>query len=184
MGVPLQKDCILVPSMLRSFQRPIMHKILITCTPALQGRGAGEIFTSAWNRLHAALLSHSRAAPQRKLGASAAQAEPYIELLKKGYIVDVASIAGGRIPIDPLSLQPPYNKNYNIKRFMADCARMRTAPCHAPSLVPLSLHRSPHDCPPAACSCGPSITPRESVPEIICMVTRCYFLLRRRTGGH
>lgn len=79
-----------------------------------------------------------------------AQAEPYIEFLKKvtlspcisascncqvkiaarcgvcvckGYIIDVASMAGGSIPIDPLSLKPPYNRNYNIKRFMADCAR-------------------------------------------------------------
>ena len=76
------------------------------------------------------------AAPPGQVGDKPpVQAEPYIELLKKGYIVDIASIAGGRIPIDPLSLQPPYNKNYNIKRFMADCAHMlhRPSPCpHAP----------------------------------------------------
>ncbi len=94
------------------------------------------------------------------------QAEPYIEFLKKvplcmpslyvidkpqhsgssidgavhvckGYIVDVASMAGGSIPIDPLSLKPPYNRNYNIKRFMADCARR--AAC---LLTPSEIHRS------------------------------------------
>ena len=44
-----------------------------------------------------------------------------LQFLNKGYIVDVASIAGGPVPIDPMSLQPPAHKNYRVKRFLADC---------------------------------------------------------------
>ena len=57
----------------------------------------------------------------------------------QGYIIDVASMAGGSIPIDPLSLKPPYNRNYNIKRFMADCARTPPA-CLRPLSSTEALH--------------------------------------------
>jgi hypothetical protein len=44
-----------------------------------------------------------------------------LQFLNKGYIVDVASIAGGPIPIDPISLEPPANKSHRVQRFLADC---------------------------------------------------------------
>eukprot|EP00884_Botryococcus_braunii_P022244 jgi/Botrbrau1/8703/Bobra.0311s0016.1 len=47
-------------------------------------------------------------------------AVPFYYFLRKGYVVDVASIRGGKIPIDPLSLQEPHNKQHLLKRFISD----------------------------------------------------------------
>lgn len=45
---------------------------------------------------------------------------PYYIFLKKGYLVDIVSIAGGKVPIDPLSVAPPQNRNAAIRRFIDD----------------------------------------------------------------
>ncbi|CAL8466576.1 g6112 [Coccomyxa elongata] len=47
-------------------------------------------------------------------------AAPYYLFLKKGYLIDIVSIAGGKVPIDPLSVAPPYDKISTIKHFLAD----------------------------------------------------------------
>jgi hypothetical protein len=49
-------------------------------------------------------------------------AEPYYTFLRKGYNVDMASIAGGRIPIDPLSVEPPRMKTHSVKLMLTDRA--------------------------------------------------------------
>ena len=45
---------------------------------------------------------------------------PYYIFLKKGYLVDIVSIAGGKVPIDPLSVAPPQSRNAAIRRFIDD----------------------------------------------------------------
>ncbi|CAL5229015.1 g12259 [Coccomyxa viridis] len=47
-------------------------------------------------------------------------AEPYYLFQKKGYITEVASMRGGTAPIDPLSMEKPYNRHPMTKRFLAD----------------------------------------------------------------
>ncbi|BDA41140.1 Glyoxalase 3 at C-terminar half [Coccomyxa sp. Obi] len=47
-------------------------------------------------------------------------AAPYYLFLKKGYLIDIVSIAGGKVPIDPLSVALPYDKISIIKHFLAD----------------------------------------------------------------
>jgi putative intracellular protease/amidase len=54
-------------------------------------------------------------------------AAPYYLFLNKGYFVDVASIGGGPVPIDPLSTGPPHSKLPVVKRFLADGEKNRTA---------------------------------------------------------
>ncbi len=62
-------------------------------------------------------------------------AAPYYLFLKKGYLIDVVSIAGGKVPIDPLSVAPPYDKISIIKHFLADGAifsrSLQAGQCHA-----------------------------------------------------
>lgn len=48
---------------------------------------------------------------------------PFYYFLGKGYIVDVASIKGGKVPVDPDSLNAPSKSQHLIKRFKADGAR-------------------------------------------------------------
>lgn len=49
---------------------------------------------------------------------------PFYYFLGKGYIVDVASIKGGKIPIDPNSVSAPSKSPHLIKRFKGDGALM------------------------------------------------------------
>ncbi len=55
---------------------------------------------------------------------------------KKGYHVDVASIAGGKVPIDPLSIDYPYNRLTPIRRFLSNGA----LPCLTPPRLPAHTH--------------------------------------------
>ena len=43
-----------------------------------------------------------------------------LQLLHRDYIVDCASIDGGKIPIDPISLHPSTNNYFRVKQFLAD----------------------------------------------------------------
>lgn len=59
---------------------------------------------------------------------------PYYLFLKKGYLVDIVSIGGNKVPIEPLSVAPPYNRNAAIRRFLEDGAVLVHFPvcvCHS-----------------------------------------------------
>lgn len=49
-------------------------------------------------------------------------AEPFYTFKRKGYNVDMASIIGGPIPIDPASVQPHNVKTHIVKLFLSDRA--------------------------------------------------------------
>lgn len=56
---------------------------------------------------------------------------PYYLFLKKGYLVDIVSIGGGKVPIDPLSVGHPYNRTSPIKRFIDDGTQQTPFPLRA-----------------------------------------------------
>ena len=47
-------------------------------------------------------------------------AEPYYLFQKKGYVTEIASLKGGPAPIEPLSIEKPYNRLPLVKRFLND----------------------------------------------------------------
>lgn len=47
-------------------------------------------------------------------------AEPFYLFQKKGYVTEIASLKGGPAPIEPLSVEKPYNRLPLVKRFLTD----------------------------------------------------------------
>ena len=47
----------------------------------------------------------------------------YYNVLKKGYVVDLASVKGGSVPLDPLSVTAERQlREFLLKQFLHDCA--------------------------------------------------------------
>lgn len=93
---------------------------------------------------HAKPRSH-RHLTERMLRRAETIAEPYYTFLRKGYNVDMASIAGGRVPIEPLSIEPPRLKTHTVKLMLTDRAQL--------SQLSLETLLGRHACVPA----GPSL---------------------------
>ena len=82
---------------------------------------AGHRHTKALQLVNLATALHAHAA--RDLAPTCCRAEelvaPYYVFTQAGYDVTVASIKGGKIPVDPNSLQGDF-KTEDVKKFWAD----------------------------------------------------------------